>query len=102
MEGYLAVSVWPVTTLVPNFIVAWKRGRWYWRGTGLHAGRWWAALIWLLWIITANFLIYPMVEQGVTRLYFLVGEEKALPVFFATVAVWIYAFIWKGERIGAV
>jgi hypothetical protein len=101
LEVYFAVSLWLLSTLVPNFLVAWKKGGWYWRGTGRYAGRICAAGIWFLWILLANSVIYPLLEQGITSLYVLAGEP-VFPVFVVIVAVWVYAFIWKGERTGEV
>jgi hypothetical protein len=79
-----------------------KMSLWHMDWKQLSDGRWWIAAIWLLWIVAANFLIYPVIEQGIASLYLLAGEGSGLPVFLATVIVWTYAFVWKGERIGAV
>jgi hypothetical protein len=94
--------MWLLTTLVPNFLLAWKKGGWYWRGSGHYAGRWWAAAIWLLWVVAANILIYPLIEQGIALLYVIAGEGNGLAVLLATVIIWTYTFVWKGERIRAV
>jgi len=99
MQPHVAVSMWLLTTLVPNILIGWKQGGWYWRGwlgSGQYAGRKWAVVIWFLWILFANYLIYPTIEQATASAYAALPEYTLL-LFLVILAAWVHFFIWKGE-----
>jgi len=99
METYITISIWLLTTLVPNLVIAWKKGGWYWRRGGQYAGRKPAAFVWFVWILGANLFIYPMIQAIIPSLYAHAGEANALFLFVVTVGIWVYAFIWEEREI---
>jgi len=79
---------------VPNLVIAWKKGGWYWRPSGRYVRRDYAAVGWFVWILTANFILYPIIETIISSLYAYAGEANALFLFVVTVGIWVYALIW--------
>lgn len=99
MEAYITISIWLLTTLAPNLVIAWKKGGWYWRRSGRYAGRKPAAVVWFGWILVANIFVYPTIEVIIPSLYARAGEANALVIFVLTVGIWIYFFIWEEREI---
>jgi len=100
MEAYVTISIWLLTTLVPNLVIAWKEGGWYWRGTGQYAGNKPAAAVWFAWILVANLFLYPLIEKAIIWIYDALKMENSLPVFVIIVGFWVYFFIYenRGKR----
>jgi hypothetical protein len=95
---YAIISVWLLTTLMPNVAIGWKKGGWYCKWNGRYISRECAAVIWFLWITVANCLLYPILESLLRQVYARLQGIYAIMLFIVLVACWFCAFIYRGGK----